>query len=316
MSRLYSLFEKQGGADLIKEYARTGFLWKVPFQLISTGFSNKGLEILRLSANLHLYRRMKKKYFKYFDETSFNQYPSDHQISNKVWVCWFQGIENAPLLVRRCYESIKKNLSDKEIILITDENLSEYVTFPEYITEKYKSGAITRTHLTDLLRLELLTKYGGIWIDATVLCTGNIPQYITDSDLFFFRTLKPGLDGHAVGLSSWFISSKTNNKVLIAVKELMYKYWMENNHLIDYFLIHNFLRMALEKYPEEERKMIKSSNSTPHILLLDMFNEYNPMIYQAIKQQTTIHKLAYKRSKEELEKKGTYYDVIINQGNY
>ena len=33
------------------------------------------------------------------------------------------------------------------------------------------SGQITKTHLSDLLRLELLIRYGGTWIDATVFCT-------------------------------------------------------------------------------------------------------------------------------------------------
>lgn len=40
--------------------------------------------------------------------------------------------------------------------------------FPKYIEEKWKRGVITHTHMTDLLRLELLIRYGGTWIDATV----------------------------------------------------------------------------------------------------------------------------------------------------
>ena len=180
---------------------------------------------------------------------------------------------------------------------------------------KYERGVITKTHFTDLLRLELLINYGGTWIDSTVLCTGEIPDFIKQSELFLYRELKPGLDGHSIALSSWFIESTTNNKVLIAVREMLYDYWKKNNTLIDYFLLHIFLQLALEKYPEEEAKMVKVSNSTPHILLLDIFKPYNKFLYEAIKKQTPIHKLAYKRSKEEMEKRGTYFDEIINKGN-
>lgn len=70
------------------------------------------------------------------------------------------------------------NNPDKEVILISYDNLEEYVHFPDYILEKWKKGQITNTHMTDLLRLELLIKYGGMWLDATVYCSSpNIPDY-------------------------------------------------------------------------------------------------------------------------------------------
>lgn len=54
-------------------------------------------------------------------------------------------MDNAPDLVKKCYESLKNNLKDKEIILITSENISKYVTFPDYIMEKWEKGIITHT---------------------------------------------------------------------------------------------------------------------------------------------------------------------------
>ncbi|RAZ02631.1 capsular biosynthesis protein, partial [Klebsiella oxytoca] len=69
------------------------------------------------------------------------------------------GMDRAPHLVRACYRSLRENLPDKEIILITSENMSDYVTFPDYIIEKWEKGQITHTHMTDLLRLELLIQY-------------------------------------------------------------------------------------------------------------------------------------------------------------
>lgn len=315
MNRLIELYKRFGGAKLIKEYFHTGFIWKLPLVLMANGFSRTGLELLRLSANLQLYKYLKKRYWKFLDNYAFPQSTSVPDSTGIVWVCWFQGMENAPLVVRRCYESMKLNLKDEKIVLLTDENINQYVKFPDFIIDKYKSGAITKTHLTDLLRLELLSKYGGIWIDSTVLCTSEIPTYIKNSDFFVPRCLKPGRDGSAVPISSWFMVARKNNKLVIAIKELMYEYWRRNNSLIDYFLIHNFIQMALEKYPEEEKKIIKYPNSTPHILLLDMFEPFNHDTWAAIKSLSSFHKLAYKRSKEEMGKEGTYYDIIINKVN-
>ena len=40
-----------------------------------------------------------------------------------------QGIENAPALVQRCYQSLQANLKDRKIILITEKNINDYVQF-------------------------------------------------------------------------------------------------------------------------------------------------------------------------------------------
>lgn len=99
-------------------------------------------------------------------------------------------MEHAPKMVQYCFQSLKSNLRDKRIILITEDNYKEYVQFPTYILEKYEKGCFSKTHLSDLLRLELLIKYGGTWIDATVWCSSPIyPDYLFDSDLLCFRIL-------------------------------------------------------------------------------------------------------------------------------
>lgn len=314
MSKTNTYFKKEGGINLIKRYWQNGVLGTAIAQFLLLGSSRTALELLRLSVNFRIYRALKKKYSKYLNDFSEEE-NLNHIQSNRVWVCWFQGIDNnTPLIVRRCVQSMYDNLKNEEIILLTNDNYSDYVSLPDFIIKKYDEGIITKTHLTDLLRLEILIKYGGIWIDATVLCTGEIPDYIIESDLFLFQNLKPGRDGDAIALSSWFIAAKTNNKVLMATQKLMYEYWKRNSKLVDYFLIHNFLRISLERFPEEDAKIVKFPNSTPHILLLDVFAPFDEKKWSAIKQMTSIHKLTYKRDKEDMEKKGTYYDIIINQG--
>ena len=234
MEKLNKIFKKQGGFNLIKQYIKSGSLFTALFEFLLLGKSRTALEILRLSTQLKAKNKLKKKYYKVlkeFDLKFKNDLPQES--SNKVWICWFQGMDNAPYIVKKCYESIKTHLKDKEIIVITEENMSNYVDFPDFIIDKWKKGIISNAHMADLLRLDLLIKYGGMWIDSTVFCTSsNIPNYITDSDLFFYQSLKPGRNGKSSVLSNWLISAKTNNKILIATKELCYKYWKNNNKLI------------------------------------------------------------------------------------
>ena len=313
--KLKDTFEKHGGTKLIQQYRKGGALGTAICEFLLLGKSRTGLEILREAAQLKVKQKLERKYKNVLTDFDQRYFDSEaHCSSNKVWICWFQGVEKAPEIVKKCVSSINNNLPSKEVIIITDRNIDKYVSFPDYIKKKYNAGLITKTHMTDLLRLELLTKYGGTWIDATVLCTQseeNIPSYFFDSDLFFFQCLKPGRDAHSNYMSSWYINAKSHNKILEATKCLCYEYWRTNDQLIDYFLLHDFMSIVLDYYPEEWNEIIPRDNATPHELLLRLFDPYNEKMWNAIKAQTPFHKMTYKFVKEETNKKGTFYKVLF-----
>lgn len=309
---LKETFQKQGGMKLLKQYWQGGAFFTAVGEFLLLGKSRTSLEILRLSTELKIKQKLERKYRRKLESFDKEWIEKEHISSNKVWICWFQGMDHAPALVQKCYQSVKENLPDRDIVLITAENMMEYVQFPDFIINKWKKGQITHTHMTDLLRLELLIKYGGMWLDATVFCSGNdIPEYFFDSDLFFYQCLKPGRDGHGSYISSWLMCAKTNNKLLIAVRELLYAYWKENDDMWDYFLLHDFMAIVMDFYPEEWKAVIPRDNATPHILLLRLFDQYNEQIWQAVKAQTPFHKMTYKFQEEQTEMIGTYYDVLF-----
>ena len=86
-----------------------------------------------------------------------------------IWVCWWQGRDSMPDIVKACYNSILMHAGNHPVILITGDNYHEYVTLPDCILQKWKAGNITLTHLSDILRMLLLKAHGGIWMDSTVL---------------------------------------------------------------------------------------------------------------------------------------------------
>lgn len=315
MADLKNIFKTQGGMQLIKRYARGGALFTAIGEFVLLGKSRTALEILRLSADLKIKQKLHRKYKKVLE--AFDQEYDEnlnHENSKKVWVCWFQGMEKAPEIVKKCYASLQENLTDREIILITSDNMQDYVDFPDFILKKWEKGIITNTHMTDLLRLELLIRYGGTWIDSTVLCTrerGEIPDCFFDSNLFFYQTLKPGRDGHASVFSSWYLTSCSNNKILLAVRCLCYAYWQKNDQMVDYFLLHLFMSIVLEYYEESWKSIPPACNSAPHMLLLRLFEPYNEEVYNFILGQTPFHKLSYKFTEEQFNRKGTYYDRIF-----
>lgn len=314
----FQLFKSQGGLRLINDYAHSGVLLYVIGQVLLTGFSKKSLEIVRLGVQLKIRNKLRKRFLGVLQQFDLNyskhNFVSEH--SNKVWVCWMQGIENAPALVQRCYKSLQANLPDREIILITSKNIDEYAEFPDYILDKYHKGLITHTHFSDLLRVELLCKYGGTWIDSTVLCSGSdIPRYIFDSPFFVFQNLKPGANGSICNTSNWFITSWSNHKFILAQRRLLFEYWKNYDYVIDYFFFHHFISIISEYYSDDWNKMIQFPNSFPHVLLLMLFEPFNQEKWDAVTSSCPFHKLAYKRSAEDMAKKGTYYEYIMNTMN-
>lgn len=308
------VFKKVDGFKVLKQYLIARVLLFAIFQIVTQGTSKKSLEIVRNSVDNKILAKLRKKYKKFIRENKekISQNSINREHSNKVWFLWLQGIEQAPDIVKICYSSVQKNLGDRELIFLTDENYRDYILFPDYIQKKIDSGIITKTHMSDLLRLELLTRYGGTWIDATVyLSSSNIPDYMLDSDLFLFQKLKPALDGNPKSISSWYITSCTKNPILVLAKELLYEYWKKEIRLIDYFLMHNFIELAIETYPSEWKKVVPFSSSTPHILLLRLFDEYDRVIWDSVMSQTSIHKLTYKFKDDQINNYNKFFNKVV-----
>lgn len=271
-------------------------------------------EITSMINDYYDYKYLKEKYQNYLNKYKPNDINNSNN-SNIIWICWFQGYENAPKIVQACINSVKKNMPKHKIILITEKNFNEFVTFPKYILEKYRIGNISKTHFSDLLRLELLIQYGGIWMDATLLLTSPIPTFIQNSTLFLFnfnreqsKTIEPRI------ISTWFIVATSNNKILMLTKELLYKYWNENDRLFNYFLIHYFFRMSTEKFSEEwnnQLHIIMNSN----LLEQNLFSKFEKEKYEIIKQISFCQKLSYKLQIPKTISR-TFYDAILKEYLY
>lgn len=317
MTEWMKYFKTAGGIRLLRQYLKNRTLGIAINQFLILGRSRKALEILRLSVELKLLRRLKKKENKrireFGDAIKKEHLPRNH--SKNIWICWWQGIENAPELVRVCYASVCTNFKDWDIHVITLENYMQYVEFPAYIIEKWNRGEISHTHMSDLLRLELLIRHGGLWLDATILVTSeNVPRSILSNDLFFFQTLKPGADGHTILCSSWLLYAISNQPILRLTRDLLYDYWSRNTSLADYFLLHYYFTIACDFFEEDYKKVPQFSNEAPHILLLSLFDKFNPVYWEDLQRITCFHKLSYKLDPIKIElSEDSYYHKIISK---
>ena len=261
-----------------------------------------------LEFQLRMYKVYQKYSKKYQDIIKEGVQSKETKKSKIVWICWFQGEEVAPPLVKACIASVRKNLCEYDVIVLTQKNISDYVKFPEYIESKWEKGKIPFAHYSDLLRIELLCKYGGIWIDATVYCTSKVPKYISDVPLFLYKQMDLiRMDEMPSIASSWFISSVSNNKILLLTRKLLFTYWKEH------FLFHIFLTMSARRYSQEWEKIPTFNNHSPHTLFFELQTKFNKERWEEIKRISCFHKLNHHIEYENIE--GTYLESILNMEN-
>lgn len=84
-----------------------------------------------------LVRRFLEKKFPKLDETESSL---DNTMPNNlpIWVFWYQGYDSMPELVRICFQSVLDNNNGKNVILVTKDNVNDYIVFPEHVLKNLK----------------------------------------------------------------------------------------------------------------------------------------------------------------------------------
>lgn len=236
-------------------------------------------------------------------------------LTNTIWVLWLQGEEQMPEIVKRCYQSLRHYCKNFEIRLLTESNMKEYIELPDRIVSQYASGYIPIALFSDLIRIELLATYGGIWIDSTVLLTGNIPKEILASEVFFYQTSK--LEYFANICSSWFIFCKQpNNYIIHSIRNTLYEYWEKERYPINPFMFHLTISALYEiddRFRGEWEKMPYLCNMNPHVLWFSADKNFKDALWKNILKTSTIHKLSWKIDEKKYTTKSVLHFLLNNE---
>lgn len=224
-----------------------------------------------------------------------------------VWVYWAQGRESMPPIVRVCFERLVA-LHDN-VKLLTDATLSDYVRIPSGVFAKTH---VNKTHFSDILRVCLLAQHGGIWIDATCYCAHSVmPMYEHAKGSAFFAYTRTD----TFMLSSWFMAAEAGARIPTMLRDALFAYWLRNDHLEDYFLIH-FVFEALYNFDEAFRaiwnRRLVLSATEPHALQDRLLQPYSQEEWDHLMTLASVHKLTYKLSETE-RSQGTFWHHLVNQ---
>jgi len=215
-----------------------------------------------------------------------------------IWIYW-NNPSTMPAIVKSCISSIYKNSNGKKIIVLNENTLQDYIHIEKHIIEKYRAGFISKTHFSDIVRISLLARYGGIWMDATILQTHKMPDYVERNDFFTFK-LKIDKPWETISHGNWcvfFIACKKGNLLIETTKEMMNEYWKKYDILIDYLWMDYLWMITSEKIPAIKNMLSQIPQTNPNLFSLKNLDKIcTDKEYQEKTQQTNtcFYKLSYK----------------------
>lgn len=253
-------------------------------------------------------------YLKRYTHCSPQTFSSDDKIADDtIWTCWLQGRNQAPPLVANCLNSIEHyKRQNQKMVLITADNYSNYVDLPSIIIEKWHKGIISNTHFSDILRVHLLARHGGYWIDATCLQVAPMPLYIEQLPLFLFRS--HGEFSFTL-IQSCFIYCRKNSYVLQKWSAVIDQYWKQENSLIHYFTLHLMFIALVEEdstFRKEFESIPQKDDEAMHYLLKKMMagHHFTDTLLDEACQQLFVQKLTYKFSPDLLSDKQSIANAL------
>lgn len=298
------------------------FIAKIDIQIMNrTGYreTNKFKKrlIKKHSTMMKYIENEYKEYLNNYDFKNVKLNDSDDRYRDKIWICWWQGLEQAPEIVKKCVDSIIKNSGNHEVILLDENNYRNFVDFPDWIEEKREKGIISRTHYSDLLRLEILANYGGIWLDSTFYCIGNKFEEYFSLPLWSIKRPDYLHCSVACGYFANYSLGCTveNRRVYAVIRDFFVEYWKNNDEIIDYLLTDYLIVLAQKKDKNIAKLFDEIPNNNPNCdeLFKVLQEPYNEKKWNEIKKDTMLFKLTWKQ-KFLKEKNGvkTFYGKLID----
>lgn len=246
--------------------------------------------------------------------------PARTDINDKnIWVLWLQGEASMPDVVKVCYKNLKKNANGHNVILLTNDNLEDYLCISPKIRNKV-GKSLSYTAFSDFVRLNLLSFYGGLWVDATFFITHPLDESIFNTDFF---SIKNKVNNNAIVCRyKWavnFMFFPQNSAIVAHVRNIFCAFWDKNDKPINYLFIDycfEYERLHNNKF-DSLIESLPYSNEYSHQIRLNFNDSFNQTKYDSWLKDTSLFKLSYKGDLREVTKEGnlTYYGFIIKQLN-
>jgi hypothetical protein len=147
-------------------------------------------------------------------------------IPKTIWIYWDRGEAEAPELVRHCIASWRERNPGWDVRVLDMTTAAQAVDMPQGPSD------IPVQSYADLLRLRLLRRHGGVWVDATAYCIAPLDGWLPPlAQRGFFAFMWTRNDswfiwpGMRRTLTNWFIASEPEGGIVSSWEAASFDYW-------------------------------------------------------------------------------------------
>ena len=157
---------------------------------------------------------------------------------------------------------------DAEVRVLDRDTFRYFVSVPG---EPVRRLAGNPTHFSDILRVLLLSRYGGVWADATCWVTEPLTTVVPSllqGGFFAFNYSGPVV-------SNWFLASDPGGYTVSTWAAAMLLYWQAHHRVAGYFMHHHLFESLF--YQDEQFRAswlagVRKGSRPPHALQGQMFS--------------------------------------------
>ena len=259
---------------------------------------------------------LEKEFYEFIMNYEFNT--CNQKNSKIIWTLWMQGYKNAPELVKCTIDSIRKfaELNNFQFILLEEDTIEKYIVFPKLIKEKMDLGVIDYTKISDILRVSLLAKYGGTWVDATIYMKEEFDSSLLLQNYYTIKT--GGIEDYSPNISNnrwkgFFLSG--NSSLFSFTRDFFFEYYSRYDIAVDYLLIDYIFDIAYKYNEKIKNQMLELEKSNPNLFWLEnhLGDEFDQKVWNNIIETTKVFKTTYKLSEEIKSNKNNFYSKLIDR---
>jgi Capsular polysaccharide synthesis protein len=230
---------------------------------------------------------------------NISMYTGQDEWPKIIWTFWHDAY-HIPQVVHMCIRSWMKSNPDYTIILITNENMHDYVT--DVPRSHWWKDSHARQ--ADMIRLSVLEKHGGIWIDSSIIINRPFSEWLfnecdsKDKEMYGFYLDSWSVSGKPPVIESWFIACRSRSPFLRKWKEEFYsisqyqsiddyiqakknEIYIDNIRMQHYLAIHISAQKVLQKdgYDRSLLCLLKAEDYAFHYLSINEWNLEKSMGY-------------------------------------
>lgn len=226
-----------------------------------------------------------------------DSFPSDKKVP--AWTCWLQGEDRMPPLVKRLMQIQKKHLTRYQHTVITLDNVDSYIDLPGFFYDKFNTGAISPAQFTDILRAALLKYHGGLWLDATLLLTNDLPLSLVQQPYYTIKKLNTNFAEsykfpEVAFWEGYFIGGQRNSLLYRFMYDFFCKYWSNENRLLHYLLINQIAQIGITHIEtlQSQYQALQPTNASCELLSRAINENKVNSFFDQINDETYVYKLS------------------------